>query len=458
MRADEVVSIVQEKIKTGELKPGDRLPTHRDMAWDLKCSVGTITRAYGDLERRGFTDGQVGRGTFVAPVGKPLSQLDPLSSFAQLDASSGNVADLSLNRFYHPSCGSIYADAFRHLSERYPQPSYSDYIDTKGRDEDLEAAQCWLEILVGHVPKKQIVVTQGAQACLFLTMQALAKPGDSIATEAFGYPGIKAAAQETGLKIQTVDMDAHGMIPEIFEDLCRRFNIKLLVTNPTNHNPTGTTLPLSRRHEIIEIANRHNVVIVEDGVYGPFQSEKIPSFYELAPDISLFLTSYSKVFSPSLRVGYAVVPERFIPRVVAVSKAINWTSSAVTLDLANHLVQSGVLHQHKNDLQGQGHFRFKLALGILKEWIDPIHHQKIGFLPHLWLRLPTTVTPSEFIENAQKMGVAVIGGDRFAMSRHLDDHYIRVCLMALPSQEQLEVALKKLAYLLETAEAQPLIS
>ena len=128
------------------------------------------------------------------------------------------------------------------------------------------------------------------------------------------------------------------------------------------------------------------------------------------------------------------------------------------MDLANHLVQSGVLHQHKNDLQGQGHFRFKLALGILKEWIDPIHHQKIGFLPHLWLRLPTTVTPSEFIENAQKMGVAVIGGDRFAMSRHLDDHYIRVCLMALPSQEQLEVALKKLAYLLETAEAQPLIS
>ncbi len=458
MRSEEVVRLVQQKIQSGELKPGDRLPTHRNMAWDLDCSVGTVTRAYGDLERRGITYGQVGRGTYVAPLGRNLQPGNPLSPFIEMDASAGNMADLSLNRFYHPACGQVFSDGFLALSQRTPPPTYESYIDTKGRAEDLEVAAEWISGMIGPVDTENVIVTQGAQSGLYLAMKALTKPTDTIATEIFGYPGIKAAAQECGLKVIGIQMDEHGMLPSSFREECRKTKIRMLVTTPTNHNPTGTTLTLERRHQIIEIAKEYNIPIVEDGVYAPFQQEDIASFYELAPENSLFLTSFSKVFSPGLRIGYIVAPRRFLPQILSASKAINWATSPVTLDLANHLVSAGIIERHQRDLIREGEIRFKMAQSLLCDWLLPQHNKCPFFLPHLWLRLPHAVTPSEFIEVARQNGIAVIGGDRFAMSRNIDDHFIRICLMAMPERGQLKQALERLVGLLLNADAQPLIS
>lgn len=458
MRSDEVVKLVQQKIQSGELTPGDRLPTHRSMAWDLDCSVGTVTRAYGDLERRGITYGQVGRGTYVAPLGKNLRPGNPLTSFVEMDAASGNMADLSLNRFYHPGCGQAFSDGFSRLSQRTPSPTYESYIDTKGRTEDLEIGAEWISGMIGPVDPENVIVTQGAQSGLYLAMKALTKPSDAIATEIFGYPGIKAAAQECGLKVIGVQMDEHGMLPSSFLEECRKTKIRMLVTTPTNHNPTGTTLTLERRRQILEIAKEYNIPVVEDGVYAPFQQEKIASFYELAPENSLFLTSFSKVFSPGLRIGYIVAPRRFLSQILSASKAINWATSPVILDLANHLVSIGVIERHQRELIREGEIRFRLAQNLLRDWLHPQHNDRQFFLPHLWLRLPPAVTPSEFIEVARQNGIAVIGGDRFAMSRNIDDHFIRICLMALPEQEQLKKALERLVDLLMNADAQPLIS
>ncbi len=459
MRANEIVSILRQRIENGELRPGDKLPTQRDMAWEFQCSLGTVTRAYNDLERRGLTYGEVGRGTYVAASDEQAHRLNPLASFTPDYSWEPGAADLSLNRFFHPETAMAFSKAFTHLGQRTPYPSYNDYIDTKGRIGDLHVAQTWIEELLGVIlPLEQLIVTQGAQAGLFLTMQALATPGDVIATEAFGYPGIKAAAHEAGLKIQAVEMDEYGMLPESLDAICKRSNVKLLVTNPTDHNPTGTTLPKSRREQIIQIARRNNVIIVEDGVYAPFQMAKHLSFFELAPDISIYITSFSKVFSPSLRVGYIVAPEALVPMLVSSSKAISWTTSAITLDIVEHLVNSGVISRQKRLLIEEGNSRFTMALGILGQWINPVHHPIPGFLPHLWIRMPGTTTPSEFISIARDNGVGVIGGDRFAMSKTLDDHYVRVCLMALPSFDLLQSALEKLAGILKSLETRSLIS
>ncbi|WP_169570097.1 PLP-dependent aminotransferase family protein [Sneathiella limimaris] len=457
MKSDEVVSYVQKQIQAGQLKSGDRLPTHREMAWELNCSVGTVTRAYGELERRGLTFGQVGRGTFVAPTRNDDVYENALSSFDPNRFAAGAAADLSLNRFFHPETGSAFANAFASLSERKPPPSYSDYIETRGRDTDLQIAEDWVSQLIGTVDKSHIVVCQGTQSGLYLTMKSMTKPGDTIAVEAFGYPGIKAAAMENRLKTAPVDMDDGGIVPSSFAELVQRHKIRMLVTNPTNQNPTGTTLSLERRHEIVKIAKENNIPIVEDGVYAPFQHQSIPSFYELAPEISIFLTSFSKVFSPALRVGYIVSPHRFIPKLISASKAINWTTSTISLDVVAELVQSGVVEKHRQELIREGRKRFQAATSYLENWMSPSLTAHSGFLPQLWLRLPDTLTPSEFTERARQQGIIVIGGDRFAMSRLLDDHYVRVCLMATQSRNELERALVQLKSIFETADAQPLI-
>ncbi|WP_084264791.1 PLP-dependent aminotransferase family protein [Sneathiella glossodoripedis] len=298
MRSSEIVYELRLQIKTGHLRPGDKLPTQRDMAWEFKCSLGTVTRAYAELERLGLTYGEVGRGTFVAEQSDLEQRLSPLSSFATDFGHGGVGVDLSLNQFYHAETDQAMSFAMRRIAKREPYADYSNYNDTRGRYQDLEVAQSWLEeILGGYWSLDKLMITQGGQGGLFLAMKALTSPGDTIATEAFGYPGIKAAALEANLKIQAVEMDDYGMRPESFAALCERHDIKLLVTNPTDHNPTGTTLPLERREEITVIARKHNVIIVEDAVYAPFQVEPSKSFVELAGDVSIYITSFSKVFS-----------------------------------------------------------------------------------------------------------------------------------------------------------------
>ncbi|OUR79450.1 hypothetical protein A9Q83_03325 [Alphaproteobacteria bacterium 46_93_T64] len=460
MKTTEIVTMVQEKIAAGILKPGERLPTHRDMAWDLKCSVGTVTRAYGELERIGITYAHVGRGTFVAS-GETVDEngrRNPLWHFEQIQNQIFAPTDLSLNRFYHPDSGKAFTQGFQVLADRQPQPEYRDYIDTRGRAEDLSAAEKWLKPLIGHVETENIIVTQGAQSSLYLTMSALTKPGDTIATEAFGYPGIKAVAQDIGVKLQAIEMDDYGMLPEAFEAAAKRARVRLLVTVPTNHNPTGTTLPMERRREIIRIALEHNIPIVEDGVYAPFHDKCVSTFWEICPENSIFLTSFSKVFSPGIRVGYVVAPMRFMPKLVSSMTAINWMTSPITLDLINQQLKSGVVHKHRDDLIIEGGVRFSMAKEILGPWISATQIGQEQFLPHLWVRLPISISPSEFIEQARARGIALIGGDRFAMNRHLDDHYIRVCLMAVPEIKHLESALFILADLLSTSDVQPLIS
>ncbi|WP_025899191.1 hypothetical protein [Sneathiella glossodoripedis] len=135
-----------------------------------------------------------------------------------------------------------------------------------------------------------------------------------------------------------------------------------------------------------------------------------------------------------------IAPEDLIPKLISVSRAISWTSSTIPLDLVADLVTQGVISRHKRYLIQEGNRRFTMALDILGSWINPVHHQIPGFLPHVWIRMPGTTTPSEFISLARDKKVNVMGGDRFAMSKSLDDHYVRVCLMAVPNSDRLELA------------------
>lgn len=454
MKVEDVVSLLSQKIREGEFAVGSRMPTHREMAWSLECGVGTVTKAYSELERKGLTYGHVGKGTFVAELGK---KPDPLSSFSSHVPTSDNFIDLSLNRFHHPENALAIQQAMIALTQRDPLPTYEEYAETKGRDEDLEAGQLWLSGLIGDVPTENLMVTQGAQSGVFIAMRALTKSGDAIATEAFGYPGIKAAALENGLKIHGIEMDEFGIIPAAFKEVAQKTSIKLLVTVPTNHNPTGVTQPLERRREIIDIAKAHDILIVEDGVYAPFHRDNSQSYYCLYPEGSIYLTSFSKVFSPALRVGYTVAPKRLLPRMIACLKAINWTTSTISLDVVNYLVRTGVVSSHQKYLLKEGRKRFDLARKLLSDWMSDSQVKHEHFLPHVWLRLPAETGPSAFIEKAREYGVAVIGGDRFAMNRQQDDHYVRACLMSVSDRVQLESALRCLKDLLEQSEAQSMV-
>ncbi len=460
-KSEDIIQLVLGQIQDGTLRPGDRLPTHRNMAWDMKCSVGTVTRAYAELEKRGVAYGQVGRGTYIFGTGKDRRNIGSGMFLPNEDYHRPvpeNVVDLSLNRFHHPDLENSFADALNTLSLRMNNVDYRSYFDCRGRPEDVYYAGHWLRPLIGQVDESNILMTQGAQSGLYLAMSALTGSGDAIATEAFGYPGIKAAAQELGLRISAIEMDEAGMIPDAFEAAARRGKVRLLITVPTNHNPTGTTLPLERREALVRIAREHNIIIVEDGVYNPLHVSEFPTFREIAPDISLYLTSFSKVFSPSLRVGYLVAPEELLPKLVNRMTVINWMTSPITLDVTNYLLEQGIMARHRDELLKENERRYTFAKGVFSPWISDAQINAVTPLSHLWIDLPSNLVPSDFIFRARQEGISLIGGDRFAMNRQIDDSFVRICLMSVADFEALKRPLFTLRGLLAGGETRALIS
>ncbi len=447
---EEIVALFIRKIEDGLYEPGDRLPTHRDLAYEYGCSIGTASRAYAELERRGVCYGRIGQGTFVYGTSRDEAAVGKGAIFPNESWSEGQrgLTDLSKNSYFHEDTESRLRDAAQRLFRRNEPGAYFSYSDSRGRPRDREIAAGWLSTMLQTVELENIIITQGAQSGLYLAMATLANAGETVATEALGYPGIRAAAYEQDLRLAPLAMDGEGIIPDAFADICRRGNVKILVTVPTNHNPTGTTQSQARRERIIDIARRHGVTIVEDGVYAPLQNWGIPSYYDLAPDISIYLTTCSKVMSPALRLGYMVAPDNLVPRLATKMTTMNWMTSPLILDMANFLFQSGQIAEQGRQLVQICHRREKLAHEILGRWLERPLSPSHSPLSHIWIRLPDEQSMSGFVSSARRENIVVVAGDSFAVNKSVEVNHIRICLMAEPREDRLVKVLERLATLL----------
>ncbi len=453
---EEIVDVVLSQIKDGTLKPGDRLRPHRQIAYEFNCSIGTASRAYAELERRGITYGKVGQGTFVYGTDRDEDQIGkgfffPRESWIETDS---NLIDLSKNSYFNANTDDRLREVFQKLSQHNETGRYLDYFDSRGRINDREIAADWLRHQLDVVDSENIIVIPGVQSGLYLAMATLASPGDMVATEEFGYPGIRAVCRELDLRVAAVAMDDHGLVPEAFEQLCQRGNVKILVTIPTNHNPTGTTQPTARRLEILKIAQKYHVHIVEDAVYAPLQPHRVPSYCQLAPEDTLYLTGLSKAFSPGLRVGYMVAPAPLIPRLASKMTAVNWMTSPVSLDMANYFLISGLVDKQVSELVTVCRRRESFARQILSRWLADHSTNLDAPLAHFWVRVPDGIEVSDFVRKARTANIVVVGSEAFAMSKSLENRHVRICVMAEPDEQRLHQALNRLAEILVNYEEQ----
>src|SRR5262249_21299458 len=119
---------------------------------------------------------------------------------------------------------------------------------------------------------------------------------------------LKALAQMFRFRIVGIDADSEGMSAAELEAACRRERVKAVFTVPSMHNPSVVTMSEARRHEIVEIAKRHDLIIVEDDVYGPMLGTRPPAILTLAPERTWYISALSKALAPGLRIGYLTCP------------------------------------------------------------------------------------------------------------------------------------------------------
>src|SRR5579862_1224207 len=246
---------IAQDVAAGRLPPGFRMPTQRELADHLGVTVGTVSRGYAAAARRGLLSGEVGRGTFVKGAAE--------------DQAAAASVDLARN---HPPLSPmgpeivLLRDTLRAFAEGAELHRSLLYAPDGGHPHHREAGARWVRSAGLDATPETTLVCGGSQHALTTVFSALLGPGDHLACEGLTYPGTKAVASLLRLHLEGLAIDEDGLDPDAFEDSCRR-GLKVLYCAPTIHNPTASVMPISRRERIAAIANRYDVLIVEDDVH-----------------------------------------------------------------------------------------------------------------------------------------------------------------------------------------------
>ena len=302
-----IADALSEDIDAGRLTPGTRLPTHRELAERVGVTVGTVTRAYAEAEKRGLVSGEVGRGTYVRDREVPVHMPTPVDL-----AHDDSPVELGINAPATPEGDPASQALRRSLEELGRTPRLAEllgYQPAAGTTAHRVAGAAWAARFGLKARPEQVVVCAGGQHAMEVALAALTRPGDMLVTEALTYPGVKVLARRFQLRLQGVAMDAQGLVPEAFEAACR-VGAKLLYTQPTCHNPTGAVQPEERRRKIADVARKYGVLVLEDDAYGLLPESRPPPLASFLPEASYFIAGVSKLLTPGLRIGYLVAPAR----------------------------------------------------------------------------------------------------------------------------------------------------
>jgi DNA-binding transcriptional MocR family regulator len=430
-------------IASRRLPPGTRLPTHRELAYHLRVTVGTVTRAYAEAERRGLIGGEVGRGTFVKGMSAAPLPMPEIREGMRSDGAG--PVDLSVNQPHVAGFGPVMAEALAGLAAQADLETLLSYQPHAGMPAHREAGAAWLARGGVRTTPERVVVTSGGQNGMALAMLAAAGQGDAVLTEELTYPGIKVLAGTFGIRLQPVTIDARGIVPEAFEAACRLHRPRALYTMPNLHNPTLATMPEDRRRRIASIAGEYGVTLIEDDVFGHLLEERPVPLASLAPEITLHVASLSKILAPGLRLGYLSAPAPFAARIEQVVRAFSWMTPPLGGELARRWIEDGTADRMAAERRREAAARCALARGILGTAAMDVPPETAA---HVWLRLPEPWRREEFAAAAHGQGVKVTLADAFVVGRAPAPHAVRVSLTAPPLREDVERSLRVLADLL----------
>lgn len=428
--SERLVAAIAEDIADGALARGDRLPPHRDLAYRLGIGLGTVTKAYAVLERRGLVRSVRGRGMFV-------SGLAPRSD---------TVIDLSVNMPPRVLDDRLLAATLARLAKRLDAGTFGAFVPAAGRPDHRALAAGWLAGQRLEVPADCVLLCNGAQHALSVALATACPPGGVVLTEATTFPGALMLARGSGLRLVGLDLDGEGLIPEALEAALRSPDLSgaapVLYVTPTLNNPTAATMGAARRHDIARLCRRHDVTIVEDDVYSVFAGPDLPPLAALAPERTLYVSGLSKCVSPGLRMGLLAVPPPLVERALARLQASSTMASALSSMIMAEWLTDGTAQSVAASIRLDTARRHELLAAMLPV---PRTDGPKGF--HAWLPMPTDAA-ERLATSAAAMGVLLMSPRLSLVDPTSPESGIRLSL-GTPPIDQLKLALSVLAGLLQ---------
>jgi DNA-binding transcriptional MocR family regulator len=406
-------------IESGALLAGARMPTHRELAHRIKVSVQTVSIAYKDAEQKGYLRGEIGRGTFVRP------RITESAGRFMRDRGSREIADLSIIRAVYTE---DHEAASRELLTALGSGDNGAFMrpcrPVAGLDRHREAARSWLEPLGMPAERDRILVTNGAAQGVFLSVAAVARPGDLVLTENLTDHGVIGLAHVLAFTLRGLPTDSEGVLPDEFEAACLAGKVTALVLIPTLNNPTASVMGEARRRAIAAVAQRHGVFVIEDEVCKPLVDARFPAIASLIPDLGFFATSFTKSVMTGLRTGYLVVPPTYSTRVTSILRVSGWSGTNLMAEMATRWIENGVAERLLQAQRREVLARQALLAECLGSFVASAHPNSLC----AWLRVPSGWVEDELVGALAGRGIAVTSSEPFIAGGARPAGGLRVCI------------------------------
>ncbi|RAJ03327.1 DNA-binding transcriptional MocR family regulator [Paenibacillus pabuli] len=453
----QIALTLADRIRSGLIEPGTRLPSVRKMTTELGVSLVTVSKAYAELEALQLVTCSQGKGCYVqeaqeleitediekthrthaknessTPWNWQMALVDYLPR-AQLwrhfDASPQVKYELHMSAIQPELLPTreIIDSAYR-LSSDHPERMAA-YGSFQG---DRELRQTFS----GHfaerglrVMPERMLITSGTQQGIDLVARTFVGPGDVVYMEAPSYTGAIDVFTSRGAKIITVPMDDDGMRIDLLTRLCDTYPPKLIYTIPTFHNPTGITMSAKRRAQLLNLAQSYHCLILEDDPFADLYFRDPPPASIKSMDGTghvIYIKSFSKVLSPGCRVACAVADGSVLTRLVAAKSTADLGSPLLT----QKALQSFIQHQYSQytaRLRDELYSRLLAASTVLEEHGSPGMYWTLpdGGL-NLWLQLPDGLDMRELHRQSLAAGVSFLPGSACYVGE-TDTASLRIC-------------------------------
>lgn len=425
-----IADALERDIKSGELKPGDRLPTHRELAKVVGVNVTTATRGYQEAEKRGLVTSVVGNGTFVA------TEMRQSSGSLHADVPTAEYIEMglvlplyALEPELAPILEDIMTQKSPHLLLQYTPP--------QGLLSHRQTGARWLRRFGMDVDEQSVIILAGAQhgtVCIFSSCFA---PGDRIAIDNLSYPGIKSAAKHSGIRLEGVKMDREGMLPDELEKLCKSKTIKGVYTTCRMQNPTNACMSEARKQALVQVIKDENLLLIEDDQFG-FLCEGTSPLFPSLPDRSIYLVSTARAFYPGLRTAFVVAPPRYYNKLVQSILDTIWMSPTFSTEIACTCIESGVAERVVRAKRIELAKRAAIMAATLASDFEYEYMTNSMFA---WLKLPADMNSFEFEKTAYANKVKVAAANKFTVGNMMPPNYIRVSLSGASNMNEFKKGL-----------------
>ena len=390
---------LENDIKTGILSPGTKLPPQRELANFLDVNLSTISRAFKLCSQKGLICATIGNGTFV-------SSDVAANNFLLPDFNSSDIIDMGAMFPESESSDEIVVQMKKMISE----PNFGmlfKYGKPEGTVLQRESIVKLIKKTGYETDIKNILLASGGQNAITAILAGLFKSGDRIGTDELTYPGVKTAANMLVIKLIPIKTKNYEITEEGLLFACKNENIKGLYLIPDYHNPTTHTMSIETRKMIGRIAEKENLIIIEDAILSLMNENPMKPIISYAPDNTIYISSASKIMAPGLRLAFVVVPDTYKKALSIALYNLNISISSLMIEIASRIINFGIV----DSIIEKKRISVREQNNIIDSYLKGYTVLGDSECIFRWLILPKKFSGESFEAKAYKAGVQVYSAD-----------------------------------------------